>query len=218
VSNDIVARHRANGIIKLGEATTTIYNQPRLKEEPPVERVPSAEFTFGALGRVGDDKGTWKIIEAFRALAGGPGGERLRLTIAGPGTEYDLARLHAATADDPRIEYLGTSTPTEFYSRVDCALVPTQWAEPFGRTAAEALILGVPLLASAIGGLPEVVDAFGGRAHLVKDHMSASAWSIAMTIAMSGGLPERPAGTPILVQSVHGQYLMAYQSVIESQR
>jgi glycosyltransferase involved in cell wall biosynthesis len=36
-------------------------------------------------------------------------------------------------------------------------VVPSIWPEPFGRVALEANCLGVPVVASRIGGLPEIV-------------------------------------------------------------
>lgn len=40
----------------------------------------------------------------------------------------------------------------------DCMLVPSLWAEPFGRIAAESLIAGVPTFVSDRGGLKEVIQ------------------------------------------------------------
>jgi Glycosyltransferase len=42
--------------------------------------------------------------------------------------------------------------------------VPSFWQEPYGLVAAEAVALGRPVVAFAIGGLPE---ACGGKATLV---------------------------------------------------
>lgn len=45
----------------------------------------------------------------------------------------------------------------EFQHRSRLVLVPSLWAEPFGRVAVEALLSGVPVLVSDKGGLPEAV-------------------------------------------------------------
>lgn len=47
------------------------------------------------------------------------------------------------------------------YNDAKIVLVPSQWEEAFGRVAAEAQISGIPVVASAIGGLPEAVGPGG---------------------------------------------------------
>lgn len=49
------------------------------------------------------------------------------------------------------------ATPAEFFALTRLLLVPSVWAEPFGRVAAEALINGIPALVSDRGALPQVV-------------------------------------------------------------
>jgi glycosyltransferase involved in cell wall biosynthesis len=43
------------------------------------------------------------------------------------------------------------------YGRARAAVVPSVWAEPFGLVAIEAMAAGVPVIASATGGLVEIV-------------------------------------------------------------
>ncbi len=58
------------------------------------------------------------------------------------------------------IEYGGwAASPGQIYSKVDLMIAPSQWSEPFGRVAPEAISHGVPILVSRVGGLPETVDA-----------------------------------------------------------
>jgi glycosyltransferase involved in cell wall biosynthesis len=48
--------------------------------------------------------------------------------------------------------------PACFLSDIDILVVPSLWEEPFGRTVAESLRSGVPVLASDRGGVPEIVS------------------------------------------------------------
>lgn len=50
-----------------------------------------------------------------------------------------------------------TPDPRDFYRVSRALLVPSLWRESFGRIAAEALVNGVPVLASNRGALPEVL-------------------------------------------------------------
>jgi hypothetical protein len=69
------------------------------------------------------------------------------------GLDFDaLGNLHyLATTPDPR----------DFYRVTRVLLVPSLWQEAFGRVAAEAMVNGIPVLASRRAGLPEVLDRAG---------------------------------------------------------
>jgi len=54
--------------------------------------------------------------------------------------------------------------PQDWMRRAACVVVPSFWQEPYGLVAAEAVALGRPVVAFAVGGLPE---ACGGRGRLV---------------------------------------------------
>ena len=56
------------------------------------------------------------------------------------------------------------SNPLDWMCEAKCVVVPSFWQEPYGLVAAEAVALGRPVVAFAIGGLPE---ACGGKATLV---------------------------------------------------
>ncbi|OWK41747.1 glycosyltransferase [Fimbriiglobus ruber] len=57
-----------------------------------------------------------------------------------------------------------TSDPRRFYRVTRVALVPSVWRESFGRVAVEAMLNGIPVIASDRGSLPEIVGT--GRACL----------------------------------------------------
>ncbi len=54
-----------------------------------------------------------------------------------------------------------TPDPRQFFALSKLVIVPSLWDETFGRVAAEAMINGIPVLASRRGGLPETLAQAG---------------------------------------------------------
>jgi glycosyltransferase involved in cell wall biosynthesis len=52
-------------------------------------------------------------------------------------------------------------------------IIPSQWEEPFGRIALEAMLSQVPVIASKTGGLPESV---GDGGILIDDYGNVDRW------------------------------------------
>lgn len=61
-------------------------------------------------------------------------------------------------------------------------VVPSQWEEPFGRIAVEAMANGIPVLASWTGGLREIV---GRTALAVRRFRDPDAWDLALRALLS---------------------------------
>jgi hypothetical protein len=76
------------------------------------------------------------------------------------------------------------------YGGLRLMLVPSQVAEAYGRVALEAQGHGVPVLASAVGGLPENVP---GSLWRVIDHRSPEAWARAFAPAFQAAPGARGA-------------------------
>ncbi len=101
------------------------------------------------VSRLAPEKGVAVAIEACR-LAGVP------LVVAGDGPERD--RLAAGA--DGAVRFTGRVSPQELArlrSEARVALVPSLSAETFGLAAAEAMAAGLPVAASRVGALPELV-------------------------------------------------------------
>ena len=88
------------------------------------------------------------------------------LDIVGTGNmEPKLKALAAELGIADRVRFNGfRKNPQDWMRAARCVVVPSFWQEPYGLVAAEAVALGRPVVAFAIGGLPE---ACGGKATLV---------------------------------------------------
>lgn len=46
----------------------------------------------------------------------------------------------------------------KYYHKCDIVVVPSVWPEPFGRSVIEAMACGNPIIATEVGGIPEIVE------------------------------------------------------------
>jgi glycosyltransferase involved in cell wall biosynthesis len=78
---------------------------------------------------------------------------------AGDGPALEDFRRQADTHRLRRFHFLGRRNDVpELVGSATVAVVPSLWAEAFGLTVAEAMAAGVPVVASSVGGIPELID------------------------------------------------------------
>jgi len=97
-------------------------------------------------GRIAPEKGVDTLIEAAR-IAGLP------LHIAGATTSQSNSHSDVVWRG-----LLDDSALSEFYRGARFVVTPSRWNEAFGLVAAEAMMHGVPVIASRSGALPELVE------------------------------------------------------------
>lgn len=113
--------------------------------------------TLLCAGRLAREKGFDQALEAFSLLRGHP---ELRLEFAGVGYEMPrLRQLAESLGVSQRVDFLGRLQREELLDRMRRArmvLVPSL-EEGFGLVALEAALVGTPVVASRVEGLPELV-------------------------------------------------------------
>lgn len=139
--------------------SSVIYNGLELPDLEPTP-LPTAEPRLLCLGRVVPDKGFDLAIAAFAGIA--DRFPRARLTIAGGGPDLDSLRRQSREAGlVERVDFPGWIPPTEVPALINTAtavVMPSRWREAFGLVALEGSQLARPVIASRVGGLPEVVE------------------------------------------------------------
>lgn len=153
ISDFILQRHLQSGYFLDCSSREVIHNAchpPAAVREAGAGR-PAGLLRVGYLGRLHPTKG----IEALLLAAGRVAG--LQLEVAGTGPEDYVRHLHG-TPWGPHVYFSGYQDYAAFFRRIDLLVVPSQWAEPLGRVIIESYAQGVPVLAAARGGIPEIVE------------------------------------------------------------
>jgi alpha-maltose-1-phosphate synthase len=109
------------------------------------------------VGRISEQKGIFHLLEAAASL---PPDIQLVLCATAPDTPELGTRLGAAVAQLPRVRWLNAMLPPEdvvqLYSHAALFVCPSVY-EPFGLINLEAMACGTPVVATAVGGIREVV-------------------------------------------------------------
>ena len=144
-------------VIKMGvpeDKITTVHNFIELEDYQP-KYEPGEYFLY--FGRVEKNKGVWPLVKAFESLGA------CKLLIVGIGSE--LQNLKRYCEGHPvlsgNVSFLGFMNRQELVPIIQnafCTIVPSIWNETFGLTVAESLACGKPVIASRIGGIPEIVE------------------------------------------------------------
>ena len=113
-------------------------------------------FVYG--GRLDAEKGVAGLVRAFAEIRRGHPSARLRL--CGDGSERGRVERLAARAGLNGAVELVSGMPADWWGALEDAwavVVPSVWHEPCGLVAVEAIVRGVPVIASDAGGLRETV-------------------------------------------------------------
>jgi glycosyltransferase involved in cell wall biosynthesis len=151
---------------------------------PGVER-PEAEITprpadgclrFAAIGGLSWQKGIHVLVEAFARMRG-----PAELWIAGNESFDPAYSRHLRALADPRVRFLGVLDRRQVWeclAQVHVVAVPSLWYETLSFIAHEAFVAGLPVVASRLGVLADVVH--DGVDGLLVAPGDVAAWQAAM--------------------------------------
>jgi len=129
---------------------------------------PSKKLRFGYMGTIHKHKGVHILVEAFNGV--NHGGVELKI-FGDPLVDPDYsAEVQAMAAHNPRIQFLGRYNNSDIghiLSEIDVLIVPSIWHELGPLTIREAFAARVPVIASKLGAMPDLVED-GIRGLLVK--------------------------------------------------
>lgn len=143
--------------------------------------IPTGSTVILYIGRIIAEKGVYELVHSFvmhRKKEKGPG---LFLVLAGGGvgmngkmTDYEKKVQREITEACRSVKLLGRvpydSIP-EVYAAADVLIVPTLVAEAFGMVVLEGMAMGLPIITTATGGIPEVLEDGKGCIKISKERI-----------------------------------------------
>jgi len=102
----------------------------------------------------------WKGMQVLLRALPAVRDPTVRLMIAGDGPEEKVLReLSRSLGLESRVSFLGLRDDVpELLNRADVVVHPAIYGEPFGLAIAEAMAAGRPVIASRVGGIPELIQ------------------------------------------------------------
>jgi glycosyltransferase involved in cell wall biosynthesis len=132
---------------------------PPERVEPMELPFAETDFVIGFSGRIVEEKG-WRVLaEALEVLP-----EEFKLAVAGDGPDREALR-DALPGRVHDVGLLPKDALWPFYAALDVLAVPSlttpRWKEQLGQTVLDGLAMGVPVVVSASGGLPDAAGEAG---------------------------------------------------------
>ncbi len=136
-------------------------------------------FVFGAAGRFSREKGHRILLDAFLLLQKMLPGQPMELLLLGEGREEDALRSQARRLGiEARVCFAGFQRRSAAWMKVMNCLVQPSLTDGTPNSVLEAMLLGIPVVATNTGGIPDVID--DGETGLLVEPDSSSALAEAM--------------------------------------
>ena len=130
------------------------------KFHPVPQKKESTIITLGIIKTLELNYGINYLLDAFKLIISKYDTIKFKLTIAGDGSQKEALKkqVHELNIED-LVDFKGQINQTEVadcFNQMDIAIIASL-AESFGVSAVEAAACGIPVVATNVGGLPEVV-------------------------------------------------------------
>lgn len=129
------------------------------------------------VGRIVPEKGIQKIINLARYIDAHGLGAKYAITVIGDSTHPIKDKLAKAAQKYQSLRYIGrveNHLLWKHYAAHDIFLLPVEWEEAFGRVVIEAYSMGMPVVATNIGAMQEMLGIFPQSFLVEKDHSTQS--------------------------------------------
>ena len=147
-----LTNHSRDLFVSGGLPAEKVFVKPNFVRPDPGQRVSEGECAI-YVGRLSHEKGIHVLLDAWQKH-----GCKTPLVIVGDGPLRDF--VAAAAAENSNIRCLGHLPFEKVLEKIrdsKLLIMPSIWYETFGRTTIEAFAAGVPVVASNIGAMKELV-------------------------------------------------------------
>ena len=163
-----VSRYTAEKSLPAKLERPVIYNPVNLKRFDAGQNIRASlgleqdNVVVSFLGQIREIKG----VQDFIAMARRIEDSNVRFLIAGECRDpekfsgsYTQEDIHAMIGNDERIRYIGyVGRVEDIYHSSDIIVMPSRWEEPLGLISLEAGACGKPVVATRVGGIPEIIE------------------------------------------------------------
>lgn len=162
VSTDVTAELRryipGNKVSKIGNGIDPeTFHHILTPEQAKKELGQAGKKLVGFIGRLTHDKGVGDLLNATAALRAKH--ENLHLLVVGDGEDRTVFEHETRTLGlNEIVTFTGTRTDTPLiYSALDIFVLPS-YQEGFPMVVLEAMACGVPIVATTVGDIPEIIE------------------------------------------------------------
>jgi glycosyltransferase involved in cell wall biosynthesis len=134
-----------------------VLGNPTVVPAETVDRAGRSSVQFVSLGRIARQKGSFDVLQAFAALSD-EAGASARLVFAGDGDVDALRERATALGDRVDVhEWIDSARRDALLEASDVFVLPS-YAEGVPMAMLEAMAHGLPVVTTAVGGIPDVVS------------------------------------------------------------